>query len=752
MDIATLSVRVTDDGAKVATGNLEKLAQAGDKAAVATQAQGKAYKQTALSAAQLTAAQRQLPMQFTDIATGLASGQKPLQVLLQQGGQLKDAFGGVGAALRATASYVVGLINPFTLAAGAVGGLVLAFTQMEERQNSIDRALILTGRYSREAADALRDYSRELDGIAGVTAGSAARAIAEVAATGRFTAEQFRTVTTAAETWRVATGTAVEDTVKQFARLQDDPVKAVLELNRTYNFLTESTYDQIRALQAQGRDVDAATKAIEAYANAINTRAPRIAAEVGAISSAFRGLGRIAGETWDQVVEGMDNALDQMIARAGQFGGLPGLLLQSSALGLQRAGGRGGSDRPDFSNVTTGPIVDSARAIADQDWQRSAIRYATEREKLERDIAEARRQGTAAGRSEAEIQARIAAIQADYARRGARSGGRQARGAKLPDFSRKAAEELREMVAATTAARDSFEAMAASLAGPVAEAAYRFSVDQERLNELARKGEIAAGALATAQANLRREYEAEAEAIDRRLNPQREIIAGLEEEVRWLQASAVEQYRLTAARMAGATATDAQVASIADLLQTRDQLMEAEYRWQQFGGTISDSLFDIVTGAESATEALRNLFDNLAAQVTRNISDDWADSITGWLKGASSGGGGGSGGGWVNALWSLFGGGNAGWGWSEGGYTGDGGKREVAGLVHRGEYVIPADATRRLGRGMLDQIANGRMPGYSGPPQVHQVIQVQGLMTRETPTQIARKSAAEMRTATARLG
>jgi phage-related minor tail protein len=44
---------------------------------------------------------RGLPAQITDISVGLASGQRPLMVLLQQGGQLKDMFGGVAPAAKA---------------------------------------------------------------------------------------------------------------------------------------------------------------------------------------------------------------------------------------------------------------------------------------------------------------------------------------------------------------------------------------------------------------------------------------------------------------------------------------------------------------------------------------------------------------------------------------------------------------------------------------------------------------------------
>lgn len=80
-----------------------------------------------MSAGQMANNMRMLPMQLTDIVTGLASGQAPLTVLLQQGGQLKDTFGGVGNAARAMGGYVAGLVNPFTLAAAAGGALAVAY-------------------------------------------------------------------------------------------------------------------------------------------------------------------------------------------------------------------------------------------------------------------------------------------------------------------------------------------------------------------------------------------------------------------------------------------------------------------------------------------------------------------------------------------------------------------------------------------------------------------------------------------------
>ncbi len=81
---------------------------------------------TGMSAKQTAFAMRMLPAQMTDIVVGLSTGQSPFMVLMQQGGQLKDMFGGIGPAIKGVGSYVLGLINPFTLAAAAVGVLGLA--------------------------------------------------------------------------------------------------------------------------------------------------------------------------------------------------------------------------------------------------------------------------------------------------------------------------------------------------------------------------------------------------------------------------------------------------------------------------------------------------------------------------------------------------------------------------------------------------------------------------------------------------
>lgn len=84
---------------------------------------------TGQSTAQTAYAMRMIPAQMTDIVVGLSTGQSPFMVLMQQGGQLKDMFGGIIPAIKGVSTYVMGLVNPFTVAAGAVGLLTYAVYQ-----------------------------------------------------------------------------------------------------------------------------------------------------------------------------------------------------------------------------------------------------------------------------------------------------------------------------------------------------------------------------------------------------------------------------------------------------------------------------------------------------------------------------------------------------------------------------------------------------------------------------------------------
>jgi lambda family phage tail tape measure protein len=274
---------------------------------------GKQLDANGLTAKQLAANLRGVPAQFTDIATSIAAGQNPLTVLLQQGGQLKDMFGGIGPAAKALGGYVLGLINPFTAAAAAAAVLALAYKHGSDETTAFTNALILNGNAAGTNASELASQAQSVSKSVG-TVGAAAAVLAQLAASGKIPASSFDAIAIAALKMQEATGKAAEETVKDFEKLAKDPVKFSKELNDSLNYLTTSTYAQIEALQRQGDAQGAANLAEQAYAEALTTRATNIRNDLGYVESAWLSVKNFAKDAWDAMLDiGRESTLDQKL-------------------------------------------------------------------------------------------------------------------------------------------------------------------------------------------------------------------------------------------------------------------------------------------------------------------------------------------------------------------------------------------------------------------------------------------------------
>ena len=247
----------------------------------------------------LSASLRNVPAQFTDIVVSLQGGQAPLTVLLQQGGQLKDLFGGVGNAARALGGYVVGLINPFTVAAGVVGTLGLAYFKGAAEAEAYNSALINTGNAAGVTAGQLGNMAKAVAQATGGTVGAAAEALAGLAGTSGIAASQFEKIAAVAVQMEKVTGVAVADTVKQFAELGKDPVGASLKLTESTKYLTAEVYEQIRALVEQGKTVEAGTVAQNALADVMKKRIPELVDNLGYLESGWKNVAGAAKGAWD---------------------------------------------------------------------------------------------------------------------------------------------------------------------------------------------------------------------------------------------------------------------------------------------------------------------------------------------------------------------------------------------------------------------------------------------------------------------
>ncbi|MDI4633287.1 phage tail length tape measure family protein [Pelomonas sp. V22] len=243
-----------------------------------------------VSAAQTAAALRGVPAQFTDIVTALQGGQQPLTVFLQQGGQLKDMFGGAGNAARALGGYVLGLVNPFTVAAAAVVGLGVAYSMGAAEAKEFEKTLILSGNQAGKTASQLMDMAAAVRSMGAGTQGRAAEVINLMASDSKIGADNIQRFTAAILQMERAGGPAAEELVKQFASLAKSPLESALKLNETTGFLTRSVYEQIRALEDAGRTTDAAKVAQEAYARAVEQRSPELVKNLGYVEKAWLGI------------------------------------------------------------------------------------------------------------------------------------------------------------------------------------------------------------------------------------------------------------------------------------------------------------------------------------------------------------------------------------------------------------------------------------------------------------------------------
>lgn len=265
-----------------------------------------------VNANQLRQAYAQLPAQITDVATSLASGAPAWLVLVQQGGQIKDSFGGVGNAIRA----LLGLLTPMRVAiggaVGAVTALAAAYAIGSKEQQEFSKSLILTGNAAGTTAGRMADLARS---ISSGTQGAAAGVIAQLAASGRVGASQFEAITDAALRMERAGGQALEKTIEQFIALGKDPLSAVKALDAETNFLTGSVYAQIQALVNQGREAEAAALAQQTYADAMKSRAGELETQLGTIEKAWRAVKEGAKSAWDAMLNvGRTDSLSQQVA------------------------------------------------------------------------------------------------------------------------------------------------------------------------------------------------------------------------------------------------------------------------------------------------------------------------------------------------------------------------------------------------------------------------------------------------------
>jgi len=256
-----------------------------------------------------------IPSQLSWMVTSIASGESPIMALIQQGSMLSGMMGGLGPTIKAVGTYVAGLVNPFTVAAAAVGVLGLAYYQGEQEQEAFMKSLILTGNQVGKTSGQLSEMAATISTATGSTQGHAASVIAQVVSTGTIAGDSLQKVSAAIVSMSDATGQATASLVADFNNIANDPVAAITKLNDQYHFLTLATYNQIKALQDEGDQQDAAKVANDAYANALSQRTSEIKNSLGTLETIWNSVGEAAKGAWDSMLDiGRGQTLQQQIA------------------------------------------------------------------------------------------------------------------------------------------------------------------------------------------------------------------------------------------------------------------------------------------------------------------------------------------------------------------------------------------------------------------------------------------------------
>lgn len=381
----------------------------------------KAHAAGTISAAQHAAAMRMLPAQITDVVTSMASGMPVWMVAIQQGGQIKDSFGGVSNAMRAMLGAITPTVAAVGLLAGATGVLVAAYYQGSKENQEFANSIITTGNASGVTVSQLRTYAQAIDGVVGTQA-QAVEGLAAFTQAGVRGGDQLKQYTQTAIEWERATGQAVDKTAERFAGLQKDPLTAVIKLNEGTNFLTRDIYEQIKALDGQGKSVDASRVAMDALDASMRERSKAIEGNLGYIERAWRGIKTGAKEAWDamlnvgrantdqQNLDQLRQNLERLEERNARPGYKPGRATEELRAQIKALEDKIAAENKSAEATAHGNTQLQARI----EWDKAGEKFLGKQARLEGELAKAREQGAAAGASAAEIEQRLAGIREKY--------------------------------------------------------------------------------------------------------------------------------------------------------------------------------------------------------------------------------------------------------------------------------------------------------------------------------------------------
>ena len=717
-------------------------------------AQEKQMKLTGISAGQYNQAMRMLPAQITDVVTSLASGMPVWLVAIQQGGQIKDSFGGIGNTFKVMLSF----LNPVNvgLAALAVsmGALVKAGYDAYKSQRDLQEALVLTGGYAGTSGAQFDKLAQDINNSTDATIGNIRSIATELAKSGKFTIDQIKAITKTTAQWSTVTGESSDKITDYFNKIAGDPVKGLAELNEQFNFLSEGQLTYIADLEKTKGKTEAVTTATKLFADVMDQRLAELADSATPLEKMWTDIKKWASDAWgwvgdhtiaalNLIIDVVAGTVEQVRYLLNQGDILIGEFIVSATKAMQKIPGLDG-------------VGDSVIA-----QQQNIINNAKENNKeLLKSIAERNERVKKGEQGYIDMMKNRAAVEQQYATKtkenirkeaeelAKRDKKQKAEKAKVSAGDKLEEQYQRDILALETQLRvlkehktitDTISQQRKSLWAEQAkiqilqEASTKRQLTDEEKSILANKDKILAmaeqkailGDQIVAQTRLNQLQDSSIKFIQQQ-KAATEALAktrGLSERE---AARAEERAKVEADYLSkGGKEGDPQLKAMMDELDNRykeedakraDWLAGAKNAFAEYGeeamnmydniGNIASQALNglsqqmsdfLTTGQANFKDFAKSIISLIVEMITKMVI---FNSISGMMGGST----------WT--MGSLMN------GFSSGGYTGDGGKYDPAGIVHKGEFVFTKEATQRIGARNLYRLmrgyANGGSVGGSG--------------------------------------
>ncbi|EPT4839570.1 phage tail tape measure protein, partial [Escherichia coli] len=265
---------------------------------------------------QYKAAMRTLPAQFTDIATQLAGGQNPWLILLQQGGQVKDSFGGMIPMFRGLAGAITLPMVGVTSLAVATGALAYAWYQGDSTLSAFNKTLVLSGNQSGLTADRMLTLSRAGQ-AAGLTFNQARESLAALVNAGVRGGEQFDAINQSVARFASASGVEVDKVAEAFGKLTTDPTLGLMAMARQFRNVTAEQIAYVAQLQRSGDEAGALQAANDIATKGFDEQTRRLKENMGTLETWADKTGKAFKSMWDAILDiGRPESSADMLASA----------------------------------------------------------------------------------------------------------------------------------------------------------------------------------------------------------------------------------------------------------------------------------------------------------------------------------------------------------------------------------------------------------------------------------------------------